>query len=150
MIKLLSATTILCLFWGCCQTDYVSHTPQYVVIKNYGGMGLTKLNDKGQYENLSFIGEQLSARTIIVEGDTLCLISPYYGLTGGGFNSDTKVILVNKILNRTDTLNVKFSLKKIDNCNEYPIIDEAKLNSKKGVVREISGLYGNIFELKYK
>jgi hypothetical protein len=138
------------LFWGCCTTDYVTHTPQYVVIKSYGGFKLTNINLQGQQENLSIVSEKLEARTIIDKGDTLCLIGPYYSLVGGGFNPATKVLLVNKILNRTDTLRAKFSLKKVDSCNEYPVMDEATLNGKKGVFRTVKGLYGNVIELKFK
>lgn len=145
-----SITVISFLFWGCCSTDYVTHTPQYVVIKNYGGFKLTNINLQGQQENLLIVSEKLEARTIIAQGDTLCLISPYYGLVGGGFNSSIKVLLVNKILNRTDTLRVKFSLKKVDSCNEYPVMDEASLNGNKGVSRKVNGLYGDIIELKFK
>jgi hypothetical protein len=68
----------------------------------------------------------------------------------GGFNKAIKVLIVNKILNRTDTLSVKFSLKKGDSCNEYPVMDEASLNGKKGIPRKIEGLYGDVIELKYK
>lgn len=145
------ATAIISfLFYGCCTTDYVTHTPQYVVIKNYGGFKLTNINPQNQQENLVIVNEKLEARTIIDNGDTLCLIRPYYGLVGGGFNSGVKVLLVNKILNRTDTLRVKFSLKQVNSCNEYPVMDEASLNSKKGVSRTITGLYGNVTELKFK
>ena len=151
MTKQFSITiTILLLLTGCCTTDYVTHTPQYVVIKSYGGFKLTNINLQGQQENLSIVSEKLEARTIIDKGDTLCLIGPYYSLVGGGFNSATKVLLVNKILNRTDTLRAKFSLKKVDSCNEYPVMDEASLNGNKGISRTVSGLYGNVIELKFK
>lgn len=143
-------TIISFLLWGCCSTDYVTHSPQYVVIKSYGGFNLTRLNLQDQLENLVIVSEKLEARTIIDKGDTLCLIRPYYGLVGGGFNSNVKVLLVNKILNRTDTLRVKFSLKKVNSCNEYPVIDEASLNNKKGISRTITGLYGDVIELKFK
>ena len=146
----ISITVISFLFWGCCTTDYVTHTPQYVVIKNYGGFKLTNINLQGQQENLLIVSEKLEARTIIAQGDTLCLIKPYYGLVGGGFNPSIKVLLVNKILNRTDTLRVKFSLKKVDSCNEYPVMDEASLNGNKGVSRTLNEIYGNIIELKFK
>jgi hypothetical protein len=87
---------------------------------------------------------------LINKGDTLCLIKPYYGLVGGGFNPAIKVLLVNKILNRTDTLRVKFSLKKVDSSNEYPVMDEASLNGKKGIPRSLVDFYGDVIELKYK
>ncbi len=151
MTKQFSITVTIILFLtGCCTTDYVTHIPQYVVIKSYGGFNLTRLNLQDQQENLMIVSEKLEARTIIDKGDTLCLIKPYYGLMNGGFNPAIKVLLVNKILNRTDTLRVKFSLKKVDNCNEYPVMDEATLNGRKGVTRTIPGLYGDVIELKYK
>jgi hypothetical protein len=152
MKKLHFITTIIIssLFYGCCTTDYVTHTPQYVVIKSYGGFNLTRPNSQDQLENLVIVSEKLEARTILDKGDTLCLIRPYYGLVGGGFNPAIKVLLVNKILNRTDTLRVKFSLKRVDKCNEYPVMDEATLNGKKGISRTVTGLYGDIIELKFK
>ena len=146
----ISITIISFLFWGCCTTDYLTHTPQYVVIKSYGGLKLTNINLQNQQENLLIISEKLEAKTIIDKGDTLCLIRPYYGLVGGGFNPSIKVLLVNKILNRTDTLRVRFSLKKIDSCNEFPVMDEASLNGNKGFSRKVDGLYGDIIELKFK
>jgi hypothetical protein len=146
----ITPTIILFLFWGCCTTDYVTHTPQYVVIKSYGGFKLTNFNLQGKQENLLIVSEKLEARTIIDKGDTLCLIVTYYSLVGGGFNPDTKVLLVNKILNRTDTLRAKFSLKKVDSCNEYPVMDEASLNGNEGISRTVTGLYGNVIELKFK
>jgi hypothetical protein len=149
-MKRLFPITILLLLTGCCTTDYVTHTPQYIVIKSYGGFKLTNINLQGQQENLSIVSEKLEARTIIDKGDTLCMIKPYYGLVGGGFNPAIKVLLINKILNRTDTLNVKFSLKKINSCNEYPVMDEALLNGKKGVSRSLIDFYGDVIELKYK
>ncbi len=142
--------SIILLLTGCCTTDYVTHTPQYVVIKSYGGFNLTRLNLQDQQENLIIVSEKLEARTIIDKGDTLCLIRPYYGLVNGGFNPAIKVLLVNKILNRTDTLSVKFSLKKVDSCNEYPIMEEASLNGKKGITRNLVDFYGDVIELKYK
>lgn len=146
----ISITIISFLLYGCCTPDYVTHTPQYVVIKSYGGFNLTRLNLQDQQENLVMVSEKLEARTIIDKGDTLCLIRPYYGLVGGGFNPSIKVLLVNKILNRTDTLRVKFSLKKVDKCNEYPVMDEATLNGKKGVPRSLLDFYGDVIELKFK
>jgi hypothetical protein len=142
--------TIILLLTGCCTTDYLTHIPQYVVIKSYGGFNLTRLNLQDRQENFVIVSEKLEARTIIDKGDTLCLIKPYYSLVGGGFNPAIKVLLVNKILNRTDTLSVKFSLKKVDSCNEYPIMDEAALNGKKGVPRNLEDFYGDVIELKFK
>jgi hypothetical protein len=153
MKKLHFITTIFIslLFQSCCSKDNnVLYPPQYVVIKSYGGFNLTRLNLQDQQENLVIVSEKLEARTIIDKGDTLCLIRPYYGLVNGGFNPAIKVLLVNKILNRTDTLSVKFSLKKVDSCNEYPVMDEATLNGKKGISRTVTGLYGDIIELKFK
>ena len=147
----INAIFISLLLDSCCSKDNNNlYTPQYVVIKNYGGFKLTNINLQGQQENLLIVSEKLEARTIIAQGDTLCLIRPYYGLVGGGFNPSIKVLLVNKILNRTDTLRVKFSLKKVDSCNEYRVMDEASLNGNKGVSRKVNGLYGDIIELKFK
>ena len=53
-------------------------------------------------------------------------------------------------MNRTDTLDVKFYMKKIDSCNEYPVMNEASLNNTKGVSRTVNGLYGDFIELKFK
>jgi hypothetical protein len=142
---------IILLLTGCCTKDNnVPYPPQYVVIKSYGGFNLTRLNLQDQQENLVIVSEKLEARTIIDKGDTLCLIKPYYGLVGGGFNKAIKVLLINKILNRTDTLSVKFSLKKVDSCNEYPVMDEAMLNGKKGISRNLVDFYGDVIELKFK
>jgi hypothetical protein len=154
MIKssFISIAIIYILMVSCCSTDHGPPTDtQYVVIKNYGGFNLTNAKDNLLFTNQYGYKFGISpAQTIIDNGDTLCVISPYYSLFGGEFNASSKGLLVNKILNRTDTLNVKFSLKKVDSCNEYPVMDEATLNGKKGVFRTVNGLYGNVIELKFK
>ena len=140
------------LFYNCCSTDHEPPTnTQYVVIKNYGGFNLTNVKDNLLFTNQYSYKFGISpAQTIINKSDTVCVISPYYSITGGEFNPAIKVLLVNKILNRTDTLDVKFYMKKIDSCNEYPVMNEASLNNTKGVSRTVNGLYGDFIELKFK
>jgi hypothetical protein len=152
-MKLISILSIFSILMAaCCSTDHGPPTnTQYVVIKNYGGFNLTNVK-----ENLLFTNQYgykygiSSAQTIVDKGDTLCVISPYYSITGEEFNPSSKGLLVNKILNRTDTLSVKFSLKKVDSCNEYPVMDEASLNGRKGVPRNLEDFYGDVIELKFK
>jgi hypothetical protein len=136
---------------SCCTTDHGPPTnTQYVVINNYGGFNLTNVKDNLLFTNQYGYKLIISpGRTIIDNGDTLCVISPYYSLMSAEFNPSSKGLLVNKILNRTDTLNVTFSLKKVDSCNEYPIMTEATLNGKKGIPRTVNGLSGDVIELKY-
>jgi hypothetical protein len=144
--------TIILLLTGCCTKDNDTlYPPQYVVIKNYGGFNLTNVKDNLLYTNrYGYKYSNSPGQTIIDKGDTLCVISPYYSVVSGEFNPSSEAFLVNKILNRTDTLRVRFSMKKVDSCNDYLVMDEASLNGRKGVPRKIEGFYGDIIELKFK
>lgn len=145
------------LLESCCSKDNnIPYAPQSVVIKSYGGVSLTKINSQGKQDNIQVTTQNglkldiMTPQTIIDQGDTLFVINPYYSSSGGEFNPSVKALLVNKIFNRVDTLNVKFSLKRIDACNENVQIDEATLNGKKGDFRKVTSLYGDVIELKFK
>jgi hypothetical protein len=142
---------------ACCSKDNnIPYAPQSIIIKNYGGINLTKTNIQGEQTNIQVTNSNgikigiTPPQTIIDKGDTLFVINPYYSSSGGEFTPYITAILVNKILKRTDTLHVKFSLKKIDSCNENIQIDEAYLNRNKGFIRESSSINEKFIELKYK
>lgn len=139
---------ILFLLEGCCSVDYVNHLPQHVVIKNYGGIALTSINKDGK-QAITFNNDvsRTSTTTIIDKNDTLCVIEPYMEGPDHIFKSDIKILIINKILNRVDTLQAKFSIQKIDACNEYPKITEVIFNGKKGVIRNMADRYGDYWEV---
>jgi hypothetical protein len=58
-----------------------------------------------------------------------------------------RFFLFNKRLNKTDTILVKYSIQKIDSCNEYLKIEVAYLNGKKGVTGKTK-MFDEIIELK--
>lgn len=139
---------VFLLLEGCCSVDYVNHLPQHVVIKNYGGFALTAINNAGK-QAITFNNDvsKTSTKTVIDKNDTLCVIEPYAEGPDRLFKSDIKVLIINKILNRVDTLQAKFSMQKIDSCNEYPKITEVIFNGKKGVVRNMVDSYGDYWEV---
>lgn len=142
---------ILFLLESCCSVDYVNHLPQHVVIKNYGGFALTAIDKNGK-QAITFNNDisRTSTTTIIDKKDTLCVIEPYMENPDHLFNPDIKILIINKILNRVDTLQTKFVMQKIDACNEYPKITEVVFNSKKGVIRNMADRYGDYWEVSLR
>jgi hypothetical protein len=152
-------TFFLLLLQSCCskQDPNTPIQPQLVLIKNYGGLNLTKMNSQGAMENLLITnlnglnlvkGYGASFRIIVDKGDTLCAIQPMNSSQNENFKYSEKLLLVNKILNRTDTLLVRYSMQKVDQCNDRINLDEASLNNKKGITRKISD-YPDAIEVKF-
>lgn len=119
--------------------------PQYVVIKNYSTKGLKITSENGI--DLQAKGYGTSFFVSIENIDTLSFINPVNSLNNDLAKKSEKVLLSNNLLNKTDTLFIKYSIKKVDSCNEYLKIDEAYLNGKKGIVRKTRD-YDMVIELK--
>jgi hypothetical protein len=143
-MKPLIGLLLYVLMASCCQVGKPT-PPQYVLIKNYPTKDLVIASNYGL--DLKAQGYGTDFLVSIENGDSLCYINPINTLNNGFTKMSDKVFLFNKRLNRTDTILVKYSIQKIDSCNEYLKIEEAYLNGKKGVIGKTK-MFDEIIELK--
>lgn len=142
-MRRITALLFCYLTTSCC--EIVPTPPQYVFIRNYPTQGLVITSAYGI--DLRAKGYGTDFFVSVEKGDSLCFINPINSLNNDLKKTSDKVFLFNKLLNRTDTILVKYSIKKIDNCNEYLKIDEAYLNGKKGLISKTEK-FEEIIELK--